>query len=114
MAGSGCSRREALRLLACGVAARDGLRPTVARLPGWLLPPRKPKPPSPNRVIVIDPGHGGIDPGAIGADGVYEKDVVFPTAVALARLLAATHRFRVFLTRRQDEFVPLRERVVRA
>jgi N-acetylmuramoyl-L-alanine amidase len=84
------------------------------QLPAWLLPQRKPNPPLPHRVIVIDPGHGGIDPGAIGTDGVYEKNIVFPTAVALARLLAATHRFRVFLTRRQDEFVRLPERVARA
>lgn len=68
----------------------------------------------PNPVIVIDPGHGGIDPGAIGSDGVYEKNIVFPTAVDLARLLSATDRFRVFLTRRATEFVPLPERVARA
>jgi N-acetylmuramoyl-L-alanine amidase len=114
MAGFACPRREMLRLLACCAAARGGLRSAAIQLPAWLRPQRKPNPPAPNRVIVIDPGHGGIDPGAIGADGVFERDVVFPTAVALARLLAATHRFRVFLTRRQDEFVPLRERVARA
>ncbi len=114
MADFVCPRREALRLLACCAAARGGLRPAEMQLPAWLLPQRKPNPPAPNRIIVIDPGHGGIDPGAIGADGVFEKDIVFPTAVALARLLAATHRFRVFLTRREDEFVPLPERVARA
>jgi N-acetylmuramoyl-L-alanine amidase len=94
--------------------ARGGLGPANLNLPAWLRPQRKPKPPAPNRVIVIDPGHGGIDPGATGVDGVFEKNVVLPTAVALARLLAATHRFRVFLTRRRDEFVPLSERVARA
>jgi N-acetylmuramoyl-L-alanine amidase len=107
-------RREVLRLLACCAAVRGRVGPTGMQLPAWLLPQRKPNPPLPNRVVVIDPGHGGIDPGAIGADGVYEKNIVFPTAVALARLLVATHRFRVFLTRRQDEFVPLSERVARA
>jgi N-acetylmuramoyl-L-alanine amidase len=114
MAGFVCARREVLRLLACCAVARGGLQPTEMQLPAWLRPQRKPNPPAPNRTIVIDPGHGGIDPGAIGVDGVYEKDIVFPTAVALARLLRATHRFRVFLTRRQDEFVPLPERVARA
>jgi N-acetylmuramoyl-L-alanine amidase len=107
-------RREVLRLLACCAAAPGRLGPAGLQLPAWLLPQRKPNPPLPHRVIVIDPGHGGIDPGAIGTDGVYEKNIVFPTAVALARLLAATLRFRVFLTRRQDEFVRLSERVARA
>jgi N-acetylmuramoyl-L-alanine amidase len=113
MTGLACARREVLRLLVCCAAPRGQLVPPT-HLPAWLLPQRKPNPPLPNRVIVIDPGHGGIDPGAIGADGAYEKDIVFPTAVGLARLLVATHRFRVFLTRRQDEFVPLPERVARA
>lgn len=65
-------------------------------------------------MVVLDPGHGGIDPGAIGADGVYEKTIVYATARFLARDLAATGRFRVALTRGRDEFVPLRERVARA
>jgi N-acetylmuramoyl-L-alanine amidase len=64
--------------------------------------------------VVIDPGHGGIDPGAISAKGVYEKDVVLATARGLARQLFATRRFRVVLTRSADEFLPLRERVARA
>jgi N-acetylmuramoyl-L-alanine amidase len=64
--------------------------------------------------VVIDPGHGGIDPGAIGANGVYEKDIVLATAAEFARELASSGRYRVMLTRRSDEFLPLRERVVRA
>jgi len=106
-------RRAVLRLLACcGAApARPGRKAVV--LPAWLRPQRKPVPP-PTAVIAIDPGHGGIDPGAIGPDGVYEKDIVYAAAVDLARLLAATQRFRVFLTRHRDEFVPLPERVARA
>ena len=64
--------------------------------------------------VVIDPGHGGMDPGAIGAHGVYEKDIVLATASEVARQLVATGRFRVMLTRRGDEFLPLRERVARA
>jgi N-acetylmuramoyl-L-alanine amidase len=113
MAGTVCARREMLRLLACCGAARGALGPAGSQLPAWLLPQRKPLPPI-KPVIVIDPGHGGIDPGAIAADGVYEKSVVFPTALHLARLLTATRRFRVLLTRRRNEFVPLTERVARA
>ena len=65
-------------------------------------------------MIVVDPGHGGIDPGAVGAGGVYEKDITFAAAVDLARLLIATRRFRAVLTRGPDEYVALRERVARA
>jgi N-acetylmuramoyl-L-alanine amidase len=102
-----------LRLLACCGAARGGLG-SSAPFPAWLMPQRKPIAPPPNPVIVIDPGHGGLDPGAIGPGGVYEKNIVFPTAVGLSRLLSATDSFHVFLTRRENEFVPLPERVARA
>jgi N-acetylmuramoyl-L-alanine amidase len=64
--------------------------------------------------IVIDPGHGGVDPGAIGPDGVYEKDIVLATAWEFARVLSAQPGYRVMLTRSTDEFLPLRERVARA
>ena len=65
-------------------------------------------------VVVIDPGHGGVDPGAIGIDGVYEKYITFAVATDLAQLLRLTRSFRVVLTRGADEYVPLRERVARA
>ncbi|MBX6368065.1 MAG: N-acetylmuramoyl-L-alanine amidase [Rhodospirillales bacterium] len=65
-------------------------------------------------VIVLDAGHGGIDPGAIGVSGVYEKDVVFAVTREAARLLDAQRGFKVVLTRDSDEFVALRERVRRA
>jgi N-acetylmuramoyl-L-alanine amidase len=64
--------------------------------------------------VVIDPGHGGVDPGAITADGVYEKNIVLATASEFARMLAARRSCRVALTRSTDEFLPLRERVSRA
>lgn len=65
-------------------------------------------------MIVLDPGHGGIDPGAVGPGGVYEKTIAYATARDLERDLVATGRFRTSLTRGDDEFVPLRERVARA
>ena len=61
--------------------------------------------------IVIDPGHGGVDPGASGADGVTEKSVVFDFASALADKLRASGRYTVFLTRTGDQFVSLADRV---
>lgn len=64
--------------------------------------------------VVIDPGHGGVDPGAISPNGIYEKDIVLAAAWEFARQLAARRSFRVVLTRSTDEFLPLRERVARA
>lgn len=65
-------------------------------------------------LIVLDPGHGGADPGAIGVGSVYEKDIALATVLEAARKLESTRRYRVYLTRKDDVFVPLRERVVRA
>jgi N-acetylmuramoyl-L-alanine amidase len=67
-----------------------------------------------HRIVALDPGHGGSDPGTISPHGVYEKAVNLATARELARQLAATGRYLPVLTRRGDVFVPLRERVERA
>jgi N-acetylmuramoyl-L-alanine amidase len=61
-------------------------------------------------VIVIDPGHGGADPGTVGRSGTLEKTVTLATALQLARLLNATKRYQVLLTRHDDHFVSLSER----
>ncbi|HYC03595.1 MAG TPA: N-acetylmuramoyl-L-alanine amidase [Azospirillaceae bacterium] len=63
------------------------------------------------RVIVIDPGHGGKDPGAIGAKGLLEKDVTLDIGRELGRLLGRAKGIQVRLTRDSDEFLTLRERV---
>jgi N-acetylmuramoyl-L-alanine amidase len=62
-------------------------------------------------VIVLDPGHGGIDTGARGEGGTVEKDVVLSFARVLGAQLLATDRYRVVYTRRDDTFVALGERV---
>lgn len=62
-------------------------------------------------LIVLDPGHGGADPGAIGAAGTQEKRIVLAMAQELRRRLEAGGRTRVILTRNRDVFVPLAERV---
>ena len=62
-------------------------------------------------VVVIDPGHGGIDPGAIGAGDVLEKEVVLAFALELAAQLRGTGRYDVYLTRTDDTFLTLTERV---
>jgi len=60
--------------------------------------------------IVIDPGHGGKDPGAIGPSGVKEKDITLAIAYRLLRLLNQNPKFQVYLTRKGDEFVSLDRR----
>ncbi len=70
--------------------------------------------PLPRRVrplIVLDPGHGGVDPGTVSSGGTREKDVTLATARELARQLEATGRYVVVLTRTDDRFLRLRQRV---
>ncbi len=62
-------------------------------------------------LIVIDPGHGGVDPGASGSGRGFEKDIVLEHAFALKRALLDTGRYRVMLTREGDHFIRLRDRV---
>ena len=63
------------------------------------------------RIVVIDPGHGGEDPGALGPNGTREKDVVLAVARRLQKALDETGEFKAFLTRRGDYFVALYDRV---
>jgi N-acetylmuramoyl-L-alanine amidase len=65
-------------------------------------------------LIVIDPGHGGKDPGAIAASGLYEKDVTLGIAKALRDELLKNQKFDVALTRSSDSFLELEDRVTRA
>ncbi len=62
-------------------------------------------------VIVLDPGHGGVDPGAIGQGGTMEKEVALAFSRVFKRKLDETGKFDVFLTRDEDVFIPLGERV---
>ncbi len=63
------------------------------------------------RTVVIDPGHGGIDAGAIGVSNTLEKAVVLAFSLELAAQLRATGRYNVVLTRADDTFLSLGERV---
>ncbi|HWG06894.1 MAG TPA: N-acetylmuramoyl-L-alanine amidase, partial [Beijerinckiaceae bacterium] len=62
-------------------------------------------------IIVLDPGHGGLDTGAIGGKGIVEKQIVLDFAKELAAKLEASGRYKVVMTRSTDVFVPLTERV---
>lgn len=72
--------------------------------------PRK-RSPDIRPLIAIDPGHGGVDPGARGRSGSWEKHITLLQARELRRQLLATGRYRVMLTRQRDVFVRLRERI---
>jgi N-acetylmuramoyl-L-alanine amidase len=74
-------------------------------------PEQKTRPTNSTPVIVIDPGHGGADPGAIGVSGIYEKYITLAMARELKRRLEKGGRFKVHLTRNRDVFIRLRDRV---
>jgi N-acetylmuramoyl-L-alanine amidase len=90
------------------MAAATRQRHATSRMP--TRPETGPPPP----LVMLDPGHGGKDPGAIGVSGTYEKHVSLASALELKHLLEAGGHYRVALTRARDVFVPLDERVARA
>ena len=119
-----------------GEAAADPLGELIGRIgspaggPTAATPPAAPPrevapPPAPSRPVapaarrdaarplrvVVDAGHGGEDPGAIGPSGLRQKDVVLAIALKLRQRLERHRGLRVVLTRDADFFVPLRERV---
>jgi len=104
--------RRALLALAAGIAVgMASIGPIRAQKPAKGRPRHHRAHP---RIVALDPGHGGVDPGAVSPRGIYEKNLTLPTARELARQLEATGRYRTILTRHSDIFVPLRERVARA
>jgi len=66
---------------------------------------------SQKKIIIIDPGHGGVDSGTSGVNGMVEKDLVLDEGLRLARALQKSGRFSVHMTRDSDIYVPLSERV---
>jgi N-acetylmuramoyl-L-alanine amidase len=117
--GAGPGARLALRLEAVSADDFDAaiaMAPPAAA-PGWDLPAPAPAPPPRRRqtgegplVVVLDPGHGGIDPGA-ERDGLREADLMLTFARELRDALLRAGGFRVVLTRDDDIFVPLETRV---
>ncbi len=83
--------------------------------------PLKPEKPQPGKLefirlitIAIDPGHGGEDPGATGANGSHEKDITLSIARRLKGMIDKQENMRAYLTRDSDYFIPLHERVNKA
>ncbi|TVT93376.1 N-acetylmuramoyl-L-alanine amidase [Pseudomonas sp. RGB] len=83
----------------------------IAAQPQPLVAPVDKAHPKRDIIVVVDPGHGGKDPGAIGSKGQREKDVVLSIAQLLAKRLKREKGFDVKLVRNDDFFVPLRKRV---
>lgn len=81
-------------------------QPMSGRVPEALAPPRY--------RVMIDPGHGGRDPGAVGEGGVAEKDVVLAISKRLRRKLVERQDVDVLFTRAADVFIPLEERIAQA
>ncbi|KIA81746.1 N-acetylmuramoyl-L-alanine amidase [Chromobacterium amazonense] len=81
-------------------------------------PPTQIKPKSKNSdrpiVVMLDPGHGGEDPGAIGLQGNREKDVVLKIGHQLKQLIDAEPNMKAYMTRSDDVFIPLGVRVAKA
>lgn len=69
------------------------------------------KPRNVQRVIVIDAGHGGVDPGATGVSGALEKDLVLSLATTVRDALESTGKYKVVMTRDTDIFLSLKARV---
>ncbi len=65
-------------------------------------------------LVLLDPGHGGKDPGCIGVRGTLEKQVALALGLELRRQMVACGRYRVAMTRDSDVFIPLQERVAHA
>jgi N-acetylmuramoyl-L-alanine amidase len=80
----------------------------IAQAPDGIIDKAHPKR---DIIVVVDPGHGGKDPGAVGAKGEREKDVVLSIAQLLSKRLKREKGFDVKLVRNDDVFVPLRKRV---
>ena len=102
-----------------GKVNSDGTTRPQATVP---TPPVKTKPPAvpgtPNKlnrqpVIMIDPGHGGEDPGAIGPSGLREKDVVLAIGREVKKILDS-YGYKTYMTRNEDIFIPLGVRVAKA
>lgn len=87
--------------------------PSPAQIAALPIPvqPRKPTGASARRVIVLDPGHGGVDPGATGVSGIHEKRITLAVAHLFKKRLERTGRYTVILTRERDIFIRLRDRV---
>jgi len=91
--------------------AKVSLAPPLTVGLAFLPPPARPRPRHDTRIVVIDPGHGGMDPGARGVSRVYEKDITLAVSREVREHLERKGGYKVILTRDRDVFIRLRDRV---
>ena len=92
--------------LAASIANQGVLPATESTDPGTHAPVTEVRP-----LVVIDPGHGGVDNGATAPNGLHEKDITLAFALDLQKVLIDSGRFDVALTRQDDSYLTLNERV---
>jgi N-acetylmuramoyl-L-alanine amidase len=112
-ARAGDATRAAAGPPSAKTAAPDGTPAEGLAAPPQGLPRSERAPTRPERplTVVLDPGHGGHDTGALGPNGLMEKEVVLDLGLRVARLLRQRLGVRVLMTRTADVFVPLPDRV---
>ncbi len=93
------------------IAEKTSPAPTQLPPPGAAAARDSTDEPDLRPMVVIDPGHGGIDNGTQARSGETEKDIVLAFALALRDRIAQSAKYRVVLTRQDDTFVPLGDRV---
>lgn len=106
--------REAVALAAAettAAAAAETPKPDAPAAGSNAPDPAKPADDDPRPVVVIDPGHGGIDHGTQARSGESEKEIVLDFAKALRDRIVKGGKYRVVMTRDDDTFIPLAERV---
>jgi N-acetylmuramoyl-L-alanine amidase len=89
---------------------KDAKPPEATSQTSAVVPSPVTRPPDAKPVVILDPGHGGVDPGT-SPNGVPEKEVVLAFAKILRAKLDTKGRYDIYLTREDDTFIPLRERV---
>jgi len=97
--------------MAASLIPKPRPKPSQSGPVSGLLPDRAGAVPPVRPVVVLDPGHGGIDGGTVSRKGTPEKKVVLAFARELRRKLLATGRFEVYMTRNDDRFISLGKRV---
>ncbi len=107
MTGRGIARRSLLASLAAWATPAVG----ATRHHGLAAPHVGRRPAAPLPLVMLDPGHGGKDPGAIGYAGTYEKHISIAAATELQQRLLRSGHYRCQLTRGDDRFIPLEDRV---
>jgi N-acetylmuramoyl-L-alanine amidase len=103
--------RRVLLGLACSWPALGAALGAAAALPRPALAQEPGRGAGRSFLVMIDPGHGGSDPGAVGQRGTQEKDVVLDIALEMERRLTQDHGVATVLTRDDDRFLGLADRV---